>query len=407
MADQSTRPTRRSRRSSSRTTSPVVVDFWATWCGPCKMVAPEMEKIAAKYEGAVDVVKVDVDANPGLSQAFNIMSIPTIAFFKPGPAAEGRGRLPADGAARAAVRSGRVRQGAGRRAAGCRAAGLATEPPTRPIRQPETPVHPGLRLPAVASSGRPVAQRDRSAAAPAEALSNQATARSTAWPSSVGRAKRDPAPARASDADVSGVRRAAARDGLGRGGTRRASPSASSDREQPLATFVPDRSVGPPSVGSTGDATPAAASRRTSASDVTGRQLRPADAEDRGQVVRVRPRSGRSSRRGRTRCVVGVLEPARLGHDGQVAAQLAGHGPEPLPDLVHREGPPACPISSLIASPRASQSASAATFAGSTRRSPAPWRRSRRAPARRRDGPSGRDPTSRGPPRGSASAGRR
>jgi thioredoxin len=63
---------------------PVVVDFWATWCGPCKMVAPEMEKLAAKYAGAVDVVKVDVDANPRLSQTFNIMSIPTIAFFRPG-----------------------------------------------------------------------------------------------------------------------------------------------------------------------------------------------------------------------------------------------------------------------------------------------------------------------------------
>lgn len=63
---------------------PVVVDFWATWCGPCRMVAPEMEKLAAKYDGVVDVVKVDVDANPGISRTYSIMSIPTIAFFKPG-----------------------------------------------------------------------------------------------------------------------------------------------------------------------------------------------------------------------------------------------------------------------------------------------------------------------------------
>jgi thioredoxin len=68
---------------------PVVVDFWAAWCGPCKMVAPEMERLAEKYAGSVDVVKVDVDANPALSQAFNILSIPTIAFFKPGSQPQG------------------------------------------------------------------------------------------------------------------------------------------------------------------------------------------------------------------------------------------------------------------------------------------------------------------------------
>ena len=68
---------------------PVVVDFWAAWCGPCKMVAPELEKLAAKYSGQVDVVKVDVDANPGLSRAFNVMSIPTIAFFRPGEQPKG------------------------------------------------------------------------------------------------------------------------------------------------------------------------------------------------------------------------------------------------------------------------------------------------------------------------------
>lgn len=63
---------------------PVLVDFWAEWCGPCRMVAPIMEKLAADYAGQVRIAKVDTDANPGLSQAFQIMSIPTIMVFKDG-----------------------------------------------------------------------------------------------------------------------------------------------------------------------------------------------------------------------------------------------------------------------------------------------------------------------------------
>lgn len=63
---------------------PTVVDFWATWCGPCRLVAPEIDKLAAKYAGSVDVVKVDVDANPQTAMKYGIMSIPTVAYFKPG-----------------------------------------------------------------------------------------------------------------------------------------------------------------------------------------------------------------------------------------------------------------------------------------------------------------------------------
>jgi thioredoxin 1 len=61
---------------------PVLVDFWAEWCGPCRMVAPVLEKLAGEYAGKVRIAKVDVDANPGLSQAFRIMSIPTIMLIK-------------------------------------------------------------------------------------------------------------------------------------------------------------------------------------------------------------------------------------------------------------------------------------------------------------------------------------
>lgn len=63
---------------------PVLVDFWAEWCGPCRMVAPILEKLAGEYEGKVKIAKVDVDANPSLSQAFQIMSIPTLMFVKEG-----------------------------------------------------------------------------------------------------------------------------------------------------------------------------------------------------------------------------------------------------------------------------------------------------------------------------------
>lgn len=62
----------------------VFVDFFATWCGPCKMLAPEIEKLADEYQGRIPVVKVDVDAEPVLAQRYGIMSIPTLIVFKNG-----------------------------------------------------------------------------------------------------------------------------------------------------------------------------------------------------------------------------------------------------------------------------------------------------------------------------------
>jgi thioredoxin len=63
---------------------PVLIDFWADWCQPCKMVAPIVEKMAGEFAGQVRIAKVDVDSNPQLQQAFRIMSIPTIMAFKEG-----------------------------------------------------------------------------------------------------------------------------------------------------------------------------------------------------------------------------------------------------------------------------------------------------------------------------------
>ena len=80
-------------------TEPLLVDFWAEWCGPCKMISPILEEIANEHAGKIRVCKVDVDNNFGIARRFEVMSIPTLILFKDGTpqlrlvGAKGKGQL--------------------------------------------------------------------------------------------------------------------------------------------------------------------------------------------------------------------------------------------------------------------------------------------------------------------------
>lgn len=74
---------------------PVLVDFWASWCGPCRMIAPSVEQLSGEYAGRAKVAKIDVDECPDVARKYGVMSIPTLIVFKGGqPAAKAVGALP-------------------------------------------------------------------------------------------------------------------------------------------------------------------------------------------------------------------------------------------------------------------------------------------------------------------------
>ena len=76
-------------------TGPVLVDFWAEWCGPCKMIGPALEELAGEFAGKLTVAKVDIDNNPASPNQFGVRGIPTLILFKDGkPAATQVGALP-------------------------------------------------------------------------------------------------------------------------------------------------------------------------------------------------------------------------------------------------------------------------------------------------------------------------